>query len=359
MALTNCPECGKEVSDKAGKCPNCGYDLRKYKIKNKIQKIPIKKLSTKKLVSIGILIASALVLSVFIFSNRKVHVKNIEFEKFKLTGSSKSFTYYDGYLVSEEKSPFVALIGDYRDESGYPEMVYMDDGKGILDILVNNDNDDIDPALEAKPVGYVNCKKIKSSQLKEIDCDTRDYMDFSYDSSTSCDGIIKIRMNKKYTGILLVDVYNDETDEVRHDYPIEIINGAGGDEFYISDLPYKCRDVKITVNPKAFIKAQKVKRNDYEYTKKMTYEEDEDGCGYDGKEIRCFDGFKNGYIIYSEELLSGGAESQRGKKEIETTYLYDEECKINTYTYDSDDPYMKEPDYAIDILGYIKITELK
>ena len=25
MALINCPECGKEASDKAEKCPNCGY----------------------------------------------------------------------------------------------------------------------------------------------------------------------------------------------------------------------------------------------------------------------------------------------------------------------------------------------
>lgn len=27
MALINCPECGKEVSDKAANCPNCGYPL--------------------------------------------------------------------------------------------------------------------------------------------------------------------------------------------------------------------------------------------------------------------------------------------------------------------------------------------
>lgn len=27
MALIHCPECGKEISDKAEKCPNCGYPL--------------------------------------------------------------------------------------------------------------------------------------------------------------------------------------------------------------------------------------------------------------------------------------------------------------------------------------------
>ena len=28
MALINCPECGKEVSDNASKCPNCGCKLK-------------------------------------------------------------------------------------------------------------------------------------------------------------------------------------------------------------------------------------------------------------------------------------------------------------------------------------------
>lgn len=27
MALINCPECGKEISDRAGECPHCGYPL--------------------------------------------------------------------------------------------------------------------------------------------------------------------------------------------------------------------------------------------------------------------------------------------------------------------------------------------
>ena len=27
MALINCPECGKETSDQAGKCPNCGFPV--------------------------------------------------------------------------------------------------------------------------------------------------------------------------------------------------------------------------------------------------------------------------------------------------------------------------------------------
>lgn len=28
MAIMNCPECGKEISDKAANCPNCGFTLQ-------------------------------------------------------------------------------------------------------------------------------------------------------------------------------------------------------------------------------------------------------------------------------------------------------------------------------------------
>lgn len=35
MALITCPECGREISDKAESCPNCGYVL----VKNELPKI--------------------------------------------------------------------------------------------------------------------------------------------------------------------------------------------------------------------------------------------------------------------------------------------------------------------------------
>lgn len=31
MALIECPECKKEISDTAKTCPNCGYELHKEK----------------------------------------------------------------------------------------------------------------------------------------------------------------------------------------------------------------------------------------------------------------------------------------------------------------------------------------
>ncbi len=40
MALINCPECGKEVSDKANVCIHCGYPLDEIEVKEEEKKVP-------------------------------------------------------------------------------------------------------------------------------------------------------------------------------------------------------------------------------------------------------------------------------------------------------------------------------
>lgn len=42
MALIQCPECGRQVSDKAGKCPGCGTDLQSYDSNTKKNKPNLK-----------------------------------------------------------------------------------------------------------------------------------------------------------------------------------------------------------------------------------------------------------------------------------------------------------------------------
>ena len=41
MALINCPECGKEISDQSGKCIHCGYKLKSADGKEKIKRLEI------------------------------------------------------------------------------------------------------------------------------------------------------------------------------------------------------------------------------------------------------------------------------------------------------------------------------
>lgn len=41
MALINCPECNKEISDKAKSCPNCGFPIQEQIIKSKSSSIKV------------------------------------------------------------------------------------------------------------------------------------------------------------------------------------------------------------------------------------------------------------------------------------------------------------------------------
>lgn len=47
MAMITCPECGKDVSDKANKCPHCGFKIRVDQISKKIRGIQNHKVTKK------------------------------------------------------------------------------------------------------------------------------------------------------------------------------------------------------------------------------------------------------------------------------------------------------------------------
>lgn len=42
MALINCPECGKQISNKAGSCPNCGCPINKVEIETEQDRINVR-----------------------------------------------------------------------------------------------------------------------------------------------------------------------------------------------------------------------------------------------------------------------------------------------------------------------------
>lgn len=48
MALINCPECGKEISDKAASCPNCGCPVKNMEISSNKNNIVVKPVSDVK-----------------------------------------------------------------------------------------------------------------------------------------------------------------------------------------------------------------------------------------------------------------------------------------------------------------------
>lgn len=38
MALTTCPECGKELSDQADECPHCGFAIRRLRVEATVKR---------------------------------------------------------------------------------------------------------------------------------------------------------------------------------------------------------------------------------------------------------------------------------------------------------------------------------
>lgn len=94
MAIIKCKECGKEISDKAKKCPNCGYDFEK--IKNA-------KDSKKK----KIIIALCILLVVFSIPIISIIIIEIKEKKYELSDGNA----YEIYKILEKHQ------SDFKDPS--------------------------------------------------------------------------------------------------------------------------------------------------------------------------------------------------------------------------------------------------
>lgn len=81
MALIMCPECGKEISNKAKKCPNCAYSLKKHKLNFK---------EHKKIIIISLLVLILIIggLIGFYIYSKKEYSKKINLLSFQMLGSS-------------------------------------------------------------------------------------------------------------------------------------------------------------------------------------------------------------------------------------------------------------------------------
>ena len=151
MALIKCPECEQSISDKASKCPKCGYPIQEYlngkteeaqtenvnetsvniESSADIQQAPTQKKSKKKLiiallaVCVVVVAALAIVFGSSLFAPR-LTVEDITISKWRLTDSSDYGDYYEGTITSEQKNPFIAVIGQYEDEESTPEDVLVE-----------------------------------------------------------------------------------------------------------------------------------------------------------------------------------------------------------------------------------------
>lgn len=113
MALIKCRECGKEISDKAESCPNCGY--KKTVVMPSVGNYNSGKTLTSNLlakVSIAIIVI-VLLIAVFYPSSNNSHTTKAKSElNYNL---DRSYRIAKEYVLKDLKSPSTAKFADIMD----------------------------------------------------------------------------------------------------------------------------------------------------------------------------------------------------------------------------------------------------
>lgn len=372
MALITCQKCGNMISDQADKCPRCGHPagvpvffpdnpvpvIEKHQLENDIetQEVPKKTIFSKKIVLTSAIAVAALSIALIVLSlfTNKLNIKNIELRKWELTEENSYFDVYRGTVESDEEKPFIAVIGYYdgKREGAAPKLIYMENGRGTMsDIITFAD----EPTTIFRPLGYMSGKAETDSIVRDITCFDRGYYDYETLGETSCDCDLEIKMKNKKSGILFFEYKNDLSNGTEYG-EIVVIDGIGKGTVSLSDLPLKSRGVDVTVIPKYFCSADKLKDKDYVLEKEFSIKKGD--TNYSGSMELYFPDYKEGIVIYTRELLSGGESSEQGKVVFCSTTVQNGECEIATSDYFGSKS-MLTPQYEINIVGCIPWTKLK
>lgn len=375
MAIIKCPECEQSISDKAIKCPKCGYPVQEYLSKNyeemqiknsstppqfkcstNVYQVPTQKKSKSRvliriLTICGILIAAlVLVFSSQLFTAR-LTVKDISINKWRLTDSTEYFDYYEGTVTSEQKKPFVAVLGQYEDEECTPQLVYVDNGIGTFETIEDLDED---PSIKYRAIGYMSGSSVKLSDINVTYSDSN-YSDWSYSDSSSCEVQINIDMNNSKTGVLVFDLINETNNDTDKNLTAIVFNGKA-EYIHYADLPYKARGIEVSIVPKLFCESDSVAQEDYAVEKEYTTEKYLSSylTSYSGEETRFFADYADGFVLYSKELKEGGNKVDRNIAKYSVAFLHDGECTFTTYDYvDGKDITFLKPRYEFNIIGYV------
>ena len=378
MALIQCPECEQSISDKATKCPKCGYPIKEY-LDSKAEATPLensgddsagtedsanvqkppKQMNKKKIALIAtlVVIAAALVaaVSMGIFKT-KLSVEDITISKWRLTDSSRYYD-YEGMVTSEQKKPFIAVIGQYADEESVPEFVYMENGQGVFNPW--EVSDDEDPSIKYRPIGYLGGTPVDISDMKVKYSDS-DYSDYTYIESTDCKVLINIEMNKHKNGLLVFDMVNETQNETERNLIAVVIDGKAEYSIY-AELPYKARGIDVSIKPKMFCESSDITAENYVVEKAYKAEKDEGEYykSYSGEEILSFADYADGFVLYTQELKEGGNKENRNVVKNLKVFLRDGECSLTTYDYVKSAGNILMPKYEFNIIGYITWTTLE
>lgn len=368
MGLIQCPGCKGDVSDKAIACPKCGYSIKDYVQKeNCITDNNIKEPHDfqkhvripKKIIAaiVGAVIVCIALVIVFVNSKgNDLNVKDITINQWKLVKSDAGET-YEGELKSENKSPFIAVVGKYEEEDSLPALVYMENGSGTISVY---ESESEDPSLKYHPIGYMKGKTLKGTDISEFNYELSDYIDLDLVETTYCNLEMEIILNKKYTGLLMADIKNEDTNEDRINISIPIIDGKRYQHF-VEEVEYKTRGANIKIIPKMFCESGKLMESEYETVRELSLDKDEteNAISFHGDLGIRFKNISDGIVLYSETLLSGGDGTDIDKPQYARALSKDNICDIGIYNSSKKEKFIAEPAFDIEIKGYVPITFIK
>lgn len=381
MAIIKCPECDQSISDKASKCPKCGYPIQEYlsgkaeetqsenmndtsvnaEISADIQQASVQKDIKKKLVFALLAVCTVVVVVLaVVFASRlfapKLTVEDITISKWRLTDSSTNRDYYEGTVTSEQQKPFIAVIGEYEDGESAPIFVYVENGTGVIETSVSSDDD---PSIKYRAIGYMDGKSVELSD-KQVNYKDSDYYDWSSGESTDCDVLISIDMNNSKNGLLVFDVINETTNETEKNTVAAVINGKV-EYSYNAELPYKSRGIDVSIVPKLFCESAAIAQEEYVIEKAYTAEKYEGSFfnSYSGETTFAFSDYADGLIFYTKELKEGGDKENRNVVNNLIAFLRDGECTLTTYDSVGEDETILMPKYEFNIIGYLTWTPLE
>ena len=375
MALIKCPECGHTISDKAMKCPKCGYPLKYNRIeemnhdkaeeKDKKEDVccekvnHIRKRLPKPVIIVGLTVTLFLfIIFIIVGIGGKTSVSDIEISKWKLVESGDYSDTYEGTVISDESKPFIAVIASYDNEKSIPDLIYMEDGKGIYR---TNESDDDDPSVKYNPIGYIVGKSISKSYCSSITYKDSDYYDSSILDTTSCNVTIYFETKDSHDGLLFFEIQNDLNNVIEYNCVVPIVDGKGEYIERMTDLPLKSRGVEVTITPKFFCSSKALDLENYDIEKEYTVRKDEGKyyTSYTGTEELYFPKYSDGIILYTQILKDGGDKEYRGKLRNSSVYLKNERCTITTYDSADSEEKIFNPIYEFEITGYIPVVQLE
>ncbi len=367
MAMIKCPECEQDISDKALKCPRCGYPLKTEPAEEKnisdmssgtaiSQNSNIQDTIKKKniIIIIPVFILAGIAIFILFYSGvfkSNLSVNEINLSKWKLVVEDTYSDSYEGTVTSDEVQPFIAVIG-YYEETGYnPKFVYMEDGKGIIQTVEASDDD---PSIKYEAIGYWEGKVLKESDISNIKYDDSGYFDWT--SNTYCTIDIDIEMKNKEDGLLFIELKNDLTKDIERNIPVIIIGGKGTYSYYLTNLPLKSRGVEVTAIPKLFCSGKKLKETDYTVEKPFSVEKNEGeySTSFSGEEKLTFSGYEDGIVAYTTELLDGGNAADRGEVINKVAFLKNNQCTLSTYASGDNDEKILTPSYDVKVISYLQ-----